>query len=106
VVVACVSLSEKIEADPQEPKRAKERRMVPPDDLDWESPLFLGSQADWRSMTVRPRHYENPVPFQPLITRENIGGQIHSRDVPYVQWAIGIWPRNPDENVFVHEYLR
>jgi hypothetical protein len=46
--------------------------------------------------------HQDMVPLQAVVASEDVSREISSGDVSQMQWPIGVWPGDGDENVFGH----
>src|SRR5438874_1322720 len=94
--------SEEIEADAELPPGLQELGVEMVRDLARRAMLLLGPHRDRGSMLVGPRNHENVVAEQPIEAGENIGGQIRAGDLPDVQRAVRVRPRDANQHLFWH----
>ena len=78
----------------------QETLMIMLEDLCRRNPAFIRFQRDGRTVRIRAGDHQHMIAFEPVITGENIGGQIGSGQMPGVHVAIGIGPGNRYMNIF------
>ena len=89
--------AEQIEADTKPLPGFKELGMVTPQDLFWRNSFLFGADGYGRAMRVTAGYHQNFVTQHPVVTGEDVGGQIATCNMTHVQRPIGVWPGDADK---------
>tara|TARA_B100001146_G_C15845986_1_gene291346 strand:+ start:61 stop:342 length:282 start_codon:yes stop_codon:yes gene_type:complete len=81
LMVLSMGCGEQIEADTQPLPGFKELGMVTPQDLFWGDSFLFGADGDGRAMRITPGYHQHFISQHPVVTGENVGGQIATGDV-------------------------
>ena len=76
--------------------------MIALDEFAGRDALLVGAYRDGRAVRVAAGDHQHVGAAHPVIASENVGGKIRPRDVAEMQRAVGVGPRDPDENAFRH----
>jgi len=66
----------------------------------WLHAFALSSKSGWCAVHIAAGNHQNTIAAQPVIARKNIGWEEGACDVAEVRFAIGVWPRDSDKNLF------
>ena len=68
-------------------------------------PGFIRGDGNGRAVRVRAADHQHLVSFQAVVARDDVTGQVRTGDVADVDFSIGIWPGDGDQDVFGHKSL-
>ena len=66
--------------------------------------FFIGCQGDRRAVRIGAADHQHVIPFQAVVARDDVTGQMGAGDIPYVDFGVGIGPGNGDQNIFGHDF--
>ena len=104
-VVGRPCVGEEVPRNAEPPPGVLELGLITLDDFARRLALLVGPHGDRGTVPVAPGHHEDVVALQPVVAREDVGGEIGACDVAKMQRAIGVGPGDGDEDAFGHRDL-
>ena len=65
----------------------------------WRNSLGFCSNCNWCTVFVRTRNHQDTISSRSLKSSLNVGWKVTACYVTQMQWTIGIWPSNANEDM-------
>ena len=98
LVILRAGAREEVEGDAELLPVAQELRVKLIDHLLRRAAFLIGAHCDGRAVLIAAGNHQHAVTCHPLITSEDIRGQIGSGDMSEMQRAVRVGPRDGDED--------